>query len=219
MHRRLFQPQQSLLSVPEAQVSPLRDTPNSSPAHHPKPSLPEEYTDPVAKKRPRISHLSSKAASDRLRLKAEGQGTRGSLDPRKLLDSLSEVCQQEAPGPTRLEPTRLEPPLPAQKQPPGAPPPVGIPGPNTHTISRKKKKLKEQVGQAHTLSRIKSISHNALVTGCCVWSRTKTHRETRGTAEKTPVQMRPTTKGHQMAQVRPGIMGNVVTETLYYETT
>ncbi|XP_077477799.1 RNA polymerase II elongation factor ELL-like [Stigmatopora argus] len=51
--RRLFQPQQNL---PETQVSPLRDTPNSSPAHRPKA---EEYTDPLkTAKKTRISHLS-----------------------------------------------------------------------------------------------------------------------------------------------------------------
>ncbi|XP_067099345.1 RNA polymerase II elongation factor ELL-like [Osmerus mordax] len=58
--KRLFQPQ-NLLSVPETQVSPLRDTPNSSPAQ--KYSIAEEYTDPLANKKPRISHLSSKATN------------------------------------------------------------------------------------------------------------------------------------------------------------
>ncbi|XP_061699360.1 RNA polymerase II elongation factor ELL-like [Syngnathoides biaculeatus] len=89
--RRLFQPQQNLLAVPEAQVSPLRDTPNSSPAHRPKPALAEEYTDPLVSKKTRISHLTRKAAS------TPGKDGRsaGSLDPRRLLDSLSTACGQK----------------------------------------------------------------------------------------------------------------------------
>uniref|UniRef100_A0A665U7T9 RNA polymerase II elongation factor ELL-like n=1 Tax=Echeneis naucrates TaxID=173247 RepID=A0A665U7T9_ECHNA len=113
--RRLFQPQQNLLTVPEAQVSPLRETPNSSPAHRPRHSLPEEYTDPLASKKPRISHMSRKTAIDKSRLRPTEQMAhkdaagddrkRNSLDPRKLLDSLSEVCQQEEAMAERLEPT------------------------------------------------------------------------------------------------------------------
>ncbi|XP_077394162.1 RNA polymerase II elongation factor ELL-like isoform X2 [Festucalex cinctus] len=90
--RRLFQPQQNLLAIPETQVSPLRDTPNSSPAHRPKPAPTEEYTDPLASKKTRISHLTRKAAA------SSGADVRSehSLDPRKLLDSLSAACGQEA---------------------------------------------------------------------------------------------------------------------------
>nr|XP_061798322.1 RNA polymerase II elongation factor ELL-like [Nerophis lumbriciformis] len=88
--RRLFQPQQNLLTVPETQVSPLRDTPNSSPAHRPKAAPTEEYTDPLAGKT-RISHLTRKAAVGN-----DGRSER-SLDPRRLSDSLSAACgQQEA---------------------------------------------------------------------------------------------------------------------------
>uniref|UniRef100_A0A3Q2Y5H5 RNA polymerase II elongation factor ELL-like n=1 Tax=Hippocampus comes TaxID=109280 RepID=A0A3Q2Y5H5_HIPCM len=85
--RRLFQPQQNLLTVPETQVSPLRDTPNSSPAHRPKPAPVEEYTDPLASKKTRISHLTRKAAA--------AVHSEHSLEPRKLLDSLAAACGQE----------------------------------------------------------------------------------------------------------------------------
>ncbi|XP_049596752.1 RNA polymerase II elongation factor ELL isoform X1 [Syngnathus scovelli] len=87
--RKLFQPQQNLLTVPEVQVSPLRDTPNSSPAHRPKPAPVEEYTDPLVSKKTRISHLTRKAAA------TPGDDVQHSLDPRKLLDSLSAACGQE----------------------------------------------------------------------------------------------------------------------------
>lgn len=161
--RRLFQPQQSLLTVPEAQVSPLRDTPNSSPAHRQKLSLPEEYTDPLASKKPRISHLSSKTASDRSRMRLPKQaahkdvtevtgndGKRNSLDPRKLFDTLSAVCQREAEVAERLEP----PPC-AQEEPKGTadhpqpnsdhPPfPLIVPDLSSHTIKRKKSKHKHR---------------------------------------------------------------------------
>ncbi|KAM6973037.1 RNA polymerase II elongation factor ELL [Aplochiton taeniatus] len=109
--RRLFQPHHNLLTVPETQVSPLRDTPNSSPAHPQKHSHPEEYTDPLANKKPRISLLCSKAANVNPSLRSSGrreaskrapvaaatEGNRkaSSLDPRKLFDCLSEVSQQE----------------------------------------------------------------------------------------------------------------------------
>ncbi|XP_029972361.1 RNA polymerase II elongation factor ELL-like [Salarias fasciatus] len=161
--RRLFQPQQNLLAVPEAQVSPLRDTPNSSPAHRPRPSMPEEYTDPLANKKPRISHLSSKAAGDRSRLRppepsahknaAEStadDGKRNSLDRKKLLDSLSEFCQQEAEVAERLEPTVTA----AQEGPASSevetqpssdrpPSPLIVPSVNKHSVKRKKSKHKE----------------------------------------------------------------------------
>ncbi|XP_037603049.1 RNA polymerase II elongation factor ELL-like [Sebastes umbrosus] len=170
--RRLFQPQQNLLTVPEAQVSPLRDTPNSSPAHRPKPSPPdrpkpsppEEYTDPLASKKPRISHMSSKAASDRSRVRPTEQaahkdvteapgndGQKNLLDPQKLFRSLSEVCEQEAEVAKRLEPTprvqeepevtAAEPPQPNCDRPPS---PLMVPELNRHTIKRKKSKHKHK---------------------------------------------------------------------------
>ncbi|KAK1893799.1 RNA polymerase II elongation factor ELL [Dissostichus eleginoides] len=157
--RRLFQPQQNLLSVPEAQVSPLRDTPNSSPAHRPKPSLPEEYTDPLANKKPRISRLSCKTADDKSRVRRSEQaafkdvteatgngGQRNSLDPRKLLDSLSAACQREVAE--RLEPTPVlqeEPKVTADSPPPNSdlpPSPLTVPDLHRHTIKRKKSKHK-----------------------------------------------------------------------------
>ncbi|XP_077417211.1 RNA polymerase II elongation factor ELL-like [Vanacampus margaritifer] len=116
--RRLFQPQQNLLTVPETQVSPLRDTPNSSPAHLPKPAPAEEYTDPLASKKTRISHLTRKAAA------ASGDDVRSehSLDPRKLLDSLSAACGQEAARVTS-DP---------------------LPGVDRNSVKRKKSKHREQ---------------------------------------------------------------------------
>ncbi|XP_071353848.1 RNA polymerase II elongation factor ELL-like [Trachinotus anak] len=162
--RRLFQPQQNLLTVPEAQVSPLRDTPNSSPAHRPKHSLPEEYTDPLASKKPRISHLSRKTASDKSRLRSSEQvahkdatearaddGKRNSLDPRKLLDSLSAVCQQEEEVAKRLEHTPC-----AQEEPESPedqlaepncdrpPSPLIVPDLSRNTTKRKKSKHKHR---------------------------------------------------------------------------
>ncbi|XP_022605932.1 RNA polymerase II elongation factor ELL-like isoform X1 [Seriola dumerili] len=161
--RRLFQPQQNLLTVPEAQVSPLRDTPNSSPAHRPKHSLPEEYTDPLASKKPRISHLSRKMASDKSRLRPSEQvahkdisevraddGKRNALDPRKLLDSLSAVCQQEEEVAKRLEPTpcaQEEPESPDDHLQPDSdrpPSPLIVPDLSRHTTKRKKSKHKHR---------------------------------------------------------------------------
>ncbi|XP_042370648.1 RNA polymerase II elongation factor ELL-like [Plectropomus leopardus] len=161
--RRLFPPQQNLLSVPEAQVSPLRDTPNSSPAHRPKPSLPEEYTDPLASKKPRISHLSRKTASDKSRVRLTEQaahtdvteafgndGQTDSLDPRKLFDSLTEVCEREAEVVKRLEPTRCaqeepkvtaDPPQPNSDRPAS---PLIVPDLHRHTNKRKKSKHKHK---------------------------------------------------------------------------
>lgn len=161
--RRLFQPQQNLLTVPEAQVSPLRDTPNSSPAHRPKPSLPEEYTDPLVSKKPRISHLSNKGTSDKSKVRPPKQaahkdvteatgndGQRNSLDPRRLFDSLSAVCQQDTEVAKRLEPTPC-----AQEEPQSTadqpqtksdhpPSPLVVPDLNRHTIKRKKSKHKHK---------------------------------------------------------------------------
>uniref|UniRef100_A0A3Q0SPH1 OCEL domain-containing protein n=1 Tax=Amphilophus citrinellus TaxID=61819 RepID=A0A3Q0SPH1_AMPCI len=155
--RRLFQPQQNLLTVPEAQVSPLRDTPNSSPAHRPKHSLPEEYTDPLATKKPRISHLSSKTASDKSRTRSSEQAhkdvtaddrQRDSLDPQKLIDSLSAVCQQEEKVAKRLEPPHAVPkgpeipedhPQPNSDRPQS---PLIVPDLTKHAIKKKKSKHK-----------------------------------------------------------------------------
>uniref|UniRef100_A0A4W6E6R8 OCEL domain-containing protein n=1 Tax=Lates calcarifer TaxID=8187 RepID=A0A4W6E6R8_LATCA len=161
--RRLFQPQQNLLTVPEAQVSPLRDTPNSSPAHRPKHSLPEEYTDPLASKKPRISHLSSRTPNDKSRLRPSKQaahkdviearvddGKKNSLDPRKLFDSLSAVCQQEEEVAKRLEPTpcaQEEPESPENNPQPNSdhlPSPLIVPNLSKHTTKRKKSKHKHR---------------------------------------------------------------------------
>ncbi|KAM4542914.1 RNA polymerase II elongation factor ELL-like [Odontesthes bonariensis] len=160
--RRLFQPQHNLLTVPEAQVSPLRETPNSSPAHHPKHSLSEEYTDPLASKKPRISHLSSKRASEKSRLRLSKRAAhadeeskvddkqRNSLDPKKLFESLSAVCQQEAEAAERLQPTDAaqegpkdpeEPRKPNSDRPPS---PLIVPELSRHTIKRKKSKHKHR---------------------------------------------------------------------------
>ncbi|XP_026172810.1 RNA polymerase II elongation factor ELL-like isoform X2 [Mastacembelus armatus] len=161
--RRLFQPHQTLLTVPEAQVSPLRDTPNSSPAHRSKHSLVEEYPDPLTSKKPRISHLSSKTASDKSRLRPSEQlalkdvteGTvddrpKNSLDPRRLFDSLSVVCQQEEEMAKRLHltPAAQE----ERENPENNPQPdsdhrlssLVVPDLNRHTIKRKKSKHKDQ---------------------------------------------------------------------------
>ncbi|XP_029317266.1 RNA polymerase II elongation factor ELL-like isoform X2 [Cottoperca gobio] len=161
--RRLFQPQQNLLTVPEAQVSPLRDTPNSSPAHRPKPSLLEEYTDPLASKKPRISRLSYKTANDKSRVKPSQQaaheditevtgndGQVNSLDPRKLLESLSAACQREAEVAKRLEPTAClqeKPEVTADSPKPNADLPLTpliVSDLHRHTIKRKKSKHKHR---------------------------------------------------------------------------
>ncbi|XP_035530404.1 RNA polymerase II elongation factor ELL-like [Morone saxatilis] len=161
--RRLFQPQQNLLTVPKAQVSPLRDTPNSSTEQHPKLSLPEEYTDPLASKKPRISHLSSKTASEKSKVMPSKQvaprdvtgamgndGQKNLLDPRRLFDSLSEVCQREAEVAKRLEPTpraQEEPRGTADKPQPNSdrtPSPLVVPDLNRHTNKRKKSKHKHR---------------------------------------------------------------------------
>lgn len=163
LYRRLFQSPQSLLSVPEAQVSPLRDTPNSSPAHPHKHFLPEDYTDPLMSKKPRISHLSSKTSAVKTRPRPSKQmphkdvtgatedgRRRNSLDPRKLLDSLSAVCEREAEVAKRLEPTPSavkdnEPPA-AHPQPKSdcPPAPVKVPPLDRHKTRRKKSKHKHK---------------------------------------------------------------------------
>lgn len=170
--RRLFQPQQNLLTAPEAQVSPLRDTPNSSPAHRPKHSLPEEYTDPLANKKPRISHLSRKGDKSSLRTSEavfhknavevrteDREGKRDSLDPRKLFDSLSATCWQEEEEEKEEVAKRLEPSPCALEEPqslenhrrpdPDRPPsPLIVPVLSKRTAKRKKSKHKHrrQVG-------------------------------------------------------------------------
>ncbi|XP_054894169.1 RNA polymerase II elongation factor ELL-like [Poeciliopsis prolifica] len=160
--RRLFQPQHNLLSVPEAQVSPLRETPNSSPAHRPKHSLLDEYVDPLASKKPRISHLTSKSASENFRLRSSKQesqkgaeataedGQNDSLDPKRLFDSLSAVCQQEAEVAKRLEQTdasQEEPRDSEEQQKPKSdcpPVPLMIPDLSRHTVKKKKSKHKHK---------------------------------------------------------------------------
>ncbi|KAF7659399.1 hypothetical protein LDENG_00298520, partial [Lucifuga dentata] len=161
--RRLFQPQQNLLSVPEAQVSPLQDTPNSSPAYPQKHSLPEDNPDPLPSKKPRISHLSGKRAAVKSRFRPSEQtahkdvtGTteddrrRNLLDPRKLLDSLSAACQQEEDVAKRLEPAsravEQTEDLADRHNPNSDIPrsPLKDPHLDRHTIKRKKNKLKDR---------------------------------------------------------------------------
>ncbi|KAM6912229.1 RNA polymerase II elongation factor ELL-like [Xenentodon cancila] len=160
--RRLFQPQPNLLTVPEAQVSPLRDTPNSSPAHRPKPWPPEEYTDPLASKKPRISHLSGKSGSKKSRFRPSEHSDHkdaevgadpaqwDSVDSKKLFDSLSAVCQQDAELVKRLNPTdaaqegpkdREDHPAPNSDHPPS---PLGAPDLTRPTAKRRKSKHKRR---------------------------------------------------------------------------
>uniref|UniRef100_A0A3B5M5R9 OCEL domain-containing protein n=1 Tax=Xiphophorus couchianus TaxID=32473 RepID=A0A3B5M5R9_9TELE len=171
--RRLFQPQQNLLTVPEAQVSPLRETPNSSPAHRPKHSLLDEYADPLASKKPRISHLTSKSTSENFRLRSSKQeaqkdaeataedGQNNSLNPKRLFDSLSAVCQQEAEVAKRLEQTdapQEEPRDPEEQQKPKSDHPslpLMVPNLSRHTVKKKKSKHKDQVRK-----QIPALSHN-----------------------------------------------------------
>lgn len=155
--RRLFQPQQNLLTVPEAQVSPLRETPNSSPVHRPKHSLLDEYTDPLATKKPRISHLTSKSTSENFRPRTSKQeaqkgaevGQNNSLDPKRLFDSLSAVCEQEAEVAKRLEPMDAPKEPEEQQKPTSDPPPVPLISSDLsrHTVKKKKNKHKIQVGK------------------------------------------------------------------------
>lgn len=80
--------------MPQIRLSPLRETPNSSPVHQ-NPSKPEAYTDPLVKRRPRISHLTKNAASElpgaaeqpARSAAAEAAQKRSSLDPRRLFGS------------------------------------------------------------------------------------------------------------------------------------
>lgn len=111
--RRLFEPQQNLLAVPQIRVSPLRETPNSSPVHQQNPSKPEAYTDPLVKRRPRISHLSKKAVSELPRVAKHMKRTDATeatqktslLDPRRLFGSLEGPRpKSDGPPPSREKP-------------------------------------------------------------------------------------------------------------------
>ncbi|TNN47610.1 RNA polymerase II elongation factor ELL [Liparis tanakae] len=139
--RRLCQPQHSLLTVPEAQVSPLRDTPDSSP----KPPPPEEYTDPLASRKPRVSRLSGKA---RPAERAAGEGGKGeSMDPRVLFDSLLTACRrEEAEVAERLKapPRCEEEPRVTESDPDRPPSPLAAPELSGHTLRRKKSKRKHR---------------------------------------------------------------------------
>ncbi|XP_028293601.1 RNA polymerase II elongation factor ELL-like isoform X2 [Gouania willdenowi] len=156
--RRLFQPQSSLLMVPKAQVSPLRDTPNSSPAHRPRGAVPDEYTDPLLTKKPRISHLFNKASQNHCRLRSHATPSdnttqRNVLDPRALSDSLAAVCQPDAEAAQRL----AAPSEAAQRREPGpqscerSPSPLVVPDLKKHALKRKKSKHKKE--RAHEKDR------------------------------------------------------------------
>lgn len=161
LYRRLFQPQRNLLTVPEAQVSPLRDTPNSSPAHRPVHSQTKRYTDPLAHKKPRISRISNKTAKEQsgarlsqreihkdLTEPTGNDGQKNSLDPRRLLDSLSAVCQQEAEAVNRFEPTpcaQEEPKATAERPQPNSDRSPSASKPDGDTIKRKRHKNHDQV--------------------------------------------------------------------------
>ncbi|KAK7886456.1 hypothetical protein WMY93_026077 [Mugilogobius chulae] len=151
--QRLFQPQQNLLSVPEAQVSPLRDTPNSSPAHRPKHSLHEDYTDPLVNKRPRISHLSTNPTSgspNRLRPDRNRPGlteNKNHLDPRKLFDSLSEMDKRLEPGKRPEE--RREAPENHQNDCDQPPSPLIVPDLTKPKLTRRKSKHKHKEKTVH----------------------------------------------------------------------
>lgn len=104
--RRLFEPQQNLLTVPQTQVSPLRETPNSSPVHNQNPSKPEAYTDPLVRRRPRISHLSKKTATDLPRVAkhvTRTEAMEATLDPRRLFSPLEgpRPKSDQPPSPVR----------------------------------------------------------------------------------------------------------------------
>lgn len=107
--------------------------------------------------------MSGKAASDMSRVRPSEQAAdkdvteatgndeqRNSLDPRKLFDSLSAVCQQEAEVAKRLEQTpcgqeghevTADPPQPNSDR---SLPPLIVPDLNRHTIKRKKSKHKHR---------------------------------------------------------------------------
>lgn len=107
--------------------------------------------------------MSSKTTSDKSRVRPSkkaahrdttdatgNDGQRDSLDPRKLFDSLSAVCQREAEVVERLEPTPC-----AQEEPKSTadhlqpisdrpPSPLVVPDLNRHTVKRKKSKHKHR---------------------------------------------------------------------------
>ncbi|XP_061824085.2 RNA polymerase II elongation factor ELL-like isoform X1 [Nerophis lumbriciformis] len=141
--RRLFQPQQNLLTVPDTRVSPLRDTPNSSPAHRLKHSLAEEHTDPLISKKTRISRLCRKGAGSVIGASgaspqaAHSDSKKHSLDPRKLLDSLSAACQPDADKQTSCLQEKAGSQADAER-------PLKVPEEDKKTINRKKSKHREQ---------------------------------------------------------------------------
>ncbi|CAL8284216.1 unnamed protein product [Lota lota] len=195
--RRLFKPHKNPLLVPGTQVSPLRDTPNSSPARPHKPCVTEEHTQsttPVNKK-PRVSHVPAgrgvtvatgdqptppprkhptrsanrmEAGGDitvttedvKYNNKNNSNGRGNSLDPRRLSDSLSAVCQQREEKEEvseRLQPSfscstprsRESPALLPQPGPPPQAAPAASPhpkGPKTDRRMKKRRKsrLREQ---------------------------------------------------------------------------
>ncbi|KAM9777500.1 RNA polymerase II elongation factor ELL-like [Neosynchiropus ocellatus] len=149
--RRLFQPHQNLLTVPEAQVSPLRDTPNSSPARRPKHSVQEGTPEPPGSKKPRISHFSRKTPCDESKLRPSVAPLTGqqkySLDSRQLFDSLSAAGLQEE-GAERLNTAPGLPEEPADEpphDPARAPPPLTAPQLSRNAVKRKKGKHKDGV--------------------------------------------------------------------------
>lgn len=172
--RRLFQPQQNLLTVPEAQVSPLRDTPNSSPAHRLRLAPVEDCTEPLVSKKPRISRLSSKTPRENSELKLSRHATQkdaevkaddgrgNSLDPKRLFDSLSAVCQQEAVTAKCLNLTDSAQEAPKDptgdlKTDSGRPPsPLLVPDLSRHAVKKKKSKHKHR-------EHVKNISFNILL--------------------------------------------------------
>ncbi|CAL9686980.1 unnamed protein product [Knipowitschia caucasica] len=139
--RRLFQPQQNLLSVPEAQVSPLRDTPNSSPAHRPKLLLQEEHAEPPLSKRPRISHLSTKTPLTRPDPPRLSEN-KNHLDPRKLFQSLSEVDKRLESE--TCEEKKQEAPENQQNSCDSPPSPVPVPDLTKAKVTRKKSRHKRK---------------------------------------------------------------------------
>uniref|UniRef100_A0A3B4B1X9 OCEL domain-containing protein n=1 Tax=Periophthalmus magnuspinnatus TaxID=409849 RepID=A0A3B4B1X9_9GOBI len=163
--RRLFQPQQNLLSVPEAQVSPLRDTPNSSPAHRPKHSLYEDYTDPLLTKRPRISHLSTKTDPIRPRHIDPPQtrpdqtrltDSKNHLDPKKLFESLTEMDKRLEPGKGEEE-EKAGIPENHQNDIDQRPSPLIVPDLTRPKVARRKSKHKHKEKVGHFLRKYTSI--------------------------------------------------------------
>lgn len=151
--RRLFPPPQNLLTVPEAQVSPLRDTPNSSPARRHKHAVQDPTPEPTGGKKPRISHFSRKAAGDEPKLPPSGAGQEGaepqtySLDSGQLLHSLAAAGLPEEEGGERLSTSPGLPEEPADQRshdPARTPPPLSTPDLNRNAVKRKKGKHKDK---------------------------------------------------------------------------